>query len=274
MEYDAHIGCLILLNTALQEMVLFWEATGAVTTMENIPWVFLAGGPDVMTDGPQRCYLVTAAGKVHCIDSARQMGKRTMYGAAVGDTVNGTVTTASATTITDSVANFSLNCVGFKVYILSGALIGETATITARPSAQSLTVSGLSGTTAIGDRYAIAPIVSRATLPQLQTPNGNDAFVTKVVSSLALASSNHGGEIANGDPNAMVTIGVKRDSTILSSSEVRMSTSPNRQVVRVNYRANRMHPFIEFKGANIDFEVQALQVKGQLGLSEAELRQG
>jgi hypothetical protein len=46
--YDSFAGALILLNTNKKEMILLWEATGAVTRVVNCPWTFMTDGQDVI----------------------------------------------------------------------------------------------------------------------------------------------------------------------------------------------------------------------------------
>lgn len=273
VEYDAKIGAIIFLNTSRQEAYILWEATGAITKVENCPWTFLTAGPDVLTDGPQRAYFITTTGTVHVVDGARQMGKRSMCGTTGSETVNGQVTSASATHLIDSTAAFPVNCVGFKVYILSGNRDGESATITVRGSGTDLTITGLSGTLAVGDRYSVSPVVTRITLPSLVGQDGSiDPFVRKTVTAMSAAFSDLGGEYSG--VNGMVEFGVKQNLVTLGTSEVAINAIPDQCVARVNLASTRAFPFLEFKAGNLDFELQAVAVKGILGMSEFQSRAG
>lgn len=273
--YDSYAGALVLLNTTKKEAVLVWESTGAITRLSDCPWTFLVSGPDAKTQGGHRCYLITSDGKVACIDAYRQAGKRTMYGANAGDTVNGTFTAGTtATSLLDSTANFSTNAVGFKVYILSGDRAGEVATITARPSTTELTVTGLSGAPATGDRYSIAPVYHRVTFSQLPGPSGVDPFVAKITSAMSVAFTKLGGESGPGNTNGQVTVGMRTETSILASDTFKTNLVPDKCVGRVNVRNIRMYPFIEMAGSNLDVEIQGLLVKGTDTMSEAQSRQG
>lgn len=273
VKYDAKLGALIFLNTSAKECYILWEATGAVTKIIDCPWVYLTSGPEAKIDGPQRAYFVTSAGTVHTIDGSRTMGKRSMCGTTISETVNGSITTASSTNIIDSAATFPVNCVGFKVYILSGARIGDEGTITVRNSATNLSVTGLGGTLATTTRYSVAPIVTRVILPQLLSPSGNiDPFVRKIVTGMSVAFSDLAGEYT-GD-NGNVTMGVKDGGTTLTTTEIDLDLVPDQCVGRVNGAAVRLHPFVELKGGNIDFEIQAVLVSGVASISEAQSRQG
>lgn len=272
VEYDAKIGALIFLNTSLQEAYILWESTGAVTKVEDCPWTFLTSGPDVLTDGPQRTYFITDAAAVMVIDGARQMGKRSMCGTTISETVNGTCTSTSSTNLVDTAATFPANIVGFRVYILSGVRTGESAAVTVRNSGTNLSITGLSGTLTSGDRYSVSPVLTRITLPQLVGQGGDiDPFVRKTVSSISCAFSDLAGEYTG--VNGKVTMGVKQNLTTIGSTEVSLGDPPDQCVGRANFSSTRALPYLEFKGGNLDFELQAVLVKGVLGISEAQTRQ-
>jgi hypothetical protein len=270
LEYDAACGALILLNPTLHECFILWESTGAVTRLVDCPWTFLVGGPNVKTDGPQRAYFVDNAGVVSCIDAAREMGKRTMCGTGAAETVNGTVTSISQTHVIETGATFPVNCVGHKVYITSGDLVGEIATITARNSATDLTVTGLSDDLAVDDQYSVAPVVTELVMPQLSGPQGLDPFCRKIGKSLSVAFSDFGGETGGDDPNAFVTMGFKRNDQVLRNTEVDLNLVPDQCVGRVNAADTRLYPYLKFVGSNVDFQLQSLLVHGILGASEAQ----
>lgn len=275
MGYDAYAGCLVLLNTTRDEAIILWESTGAITKLENCPWSYITTGPDVLSNGQTRAYFVTAAGQVHCIDAGRQMGKRSMCGTGASETVNGLFTAGTtSTSLRDSTATFPVGVVGHSVYILSGDQLGQIATVTARVSATELTVTGLPGAPATGDRYSVAPIVTRIVWPYLAGDGGSDPFVTKTGSNLSIAFSDLGGETGLSDVNAKVTMGFKMGSSTLHSSEVALNSVPDKCVAHVLVRHLRPFPFAEFKGGNVDFQLQALKVAGRLDSTEAQSAQG
>lgn len=276
LEYDAKVGALIALNTSTDEAYILWEATGAITKLEDAPWAFMTSGPDVLTNGPHRAYMITSSGEVHTIDAARQMGKRTMCGTPADETCSGTADSGSTTTVLkDAGALFPNRCVGFKVYMLSGDLAGESATITARDSDTQLTVDTFSGSPADGDEYAVAPVVTRVVLPQVVSQGGQeDPFVRKTCTSISVALSNLGGETGGDDVYPYFTVGVKKQGlATVGSSEKAFSIVPDQTAARVNFASVQLYPYFECKTANVDYELQALMVKGVLGVSEAQSRQ-
>jgi hypothetical protein len=273
--YDSFAGALILLNTSKKEMVILWEATGAVTRVVNCPWTFIADGQDVLSDGVgQRSYLVTSSGTVSVIDAFRESGKITMVGAGANDTVNGEVTSASATAIIDSGATFPQDVVGHNAYILSGDYVGTQVEITERVSDTELTVSGLGGSLSADDRYSIAPVVVHARFARLSGMGQDDPFPRKVGHSMSASIEALGGEIAGDDPNSFIDMGLRTQDTVLTTNPVRVNSVPDQVNVRANRGGAKMYPFLESYGANMDYEVDALLVRGQLSASEASTRPG
>jgi hypothetical protein len=89
---------------------------------------------------------------------------------------------------------------------------------------------------------------------------------------MAVALSDLAGEYTHA--NGFVIMGLKKNLTTLSTTEADLDLSPDVCVGRVNVASTRALPFLEIKGGNMDYEVQAVLVKGILGLSEGESRAG
>ncbi len=219
---------------------------------------------------------ITDAGLVHVVDSAREMAGRSMCGLLSGETVNGTFTSGTTTTnMADSAATFPTGCTGFTMHILSGDLLGESAIITSRDSAIQLTVPALSGTPAVGDRYSVAPIVTRLVLPVLVGTTGQpDPFTRKTMKSLMAAFSDLGGHTGTTDTNGKFTFGVKQMGTTLGVIETDFNIVPDKTAAVLNRASTRLFPFLEFKAGNQDWEIQSVVVKGIQGSTEAQSRQG
>ena len=276
VEFDAKIGALILLNTTKKEAYLLWESTGAVTKLEDVPWTHLTAGPEVIEDGPSRAYWVTDNGLVHVIDGQREMAGRSMCGILTGETVNGTFTAGTTTTnVADSAATFPTGCAGFTMHILSGDLLGETAVISSRDSDVQLTVATLSGTPAVGDRYSIAPIITRLVLPVMVGATGqSDPFTRKICKTFMASFSDLGGHTGTSDVNGKFRFGVKQMSTDLGSVEANFNIVPDKTAAALNRASTRLFPYLEFKAGNQDYELQSIVVKGVLGSSEVQSRLG
>jgi hypothetical protein len=273
LEYDATLGALIFFNTTKDECFILWESTGAVTRLKDCPWSFMVGGEDVLTDGPQRAYFIDDAGVVTCIDAAREMGKRSMCGTGAGETVNGTCTTGSSTQIIDTAAVFPVNCVGHQVYIHNGDMEGDSVEITVRNSDTTITVSGLSESTATTTRYSVAPIVTELVMSQLDVEKGIDPFVRKIATAMSAAFSDLGGETGSSDTNAYIRMGLWRNRQRLTEVEVTLNILPDKCVAKTDVGDVRVYPSLRFLGGNMDFELQGLLIHGVLGISEAQSRQ-
>ena len=276
MEFDAEVGALIMLNTSKKEAYILWEATGAVTKLEDLPWTHLTSGPDVLTDGAHRAYFVTSTGESHVIDGARTMGKRSMCGTGASETVNGTFTSGTTTTnIADSAATFPANCAGFTMHILSGGLKDETAIITTRNGNTQLTVPAMSGTPAVGDRYSIAPVITRLVLPVMVGAEGRpDPFTRKTTVYFMASFSDLAGHVDSDDANGKFTFGVKQMEVTIGTVEADFNLVPDKTAAYLNRSTTRPFPFVEFKGGNQDWELQSIVVKGVQSKSEAQSRQG
>ncbi len=273
LQYDATMGVLVFLNTTKNECFLLWEATGAVTRLTDCPWAFLAGGNDVLTDGSQRAYFIQSDGMVHCIDGAREMGKRSMCGTAAGETVNGICTTASVTQIIDSTATFPANCVGHQVYIHNGNMEGDKVVVATRVSNTVLTVTGLSEATTTSTRYSVAPVVMELVFQQLSGQEEVDPFSRKIVTAMTVAFSDMGGETGSTDTNPFVRLGVWRNRQRLVEVEQAMNILPDQMQARVSASDVRVYPSLRSLGGNVDFEIQAILIHGLLCPSEAQSRQ-
>ena len=268
IEYDAHIGALILLNTVKKECIILWEATGQVTTLEDCPWAFLTGGSDAKTGGPRRAYFIADNGDVKCIDASRDMGRSTMCGATNSESVNGGATSdSSSNQLIDEDAVFPASCVGHEIYFHSGDNASTSVTITDRVSDTQVSLDSLSDDIAIGDRYSVAPVVFRVTLPQLWGNEGrNDEFLRKQVKSVSVSFNRLSG--AGSDEETKMRVGFYRNATKTAGLTETPLEARQTNVASIE-QGVQLYPYIEFKGANIDFELQSVLVHGKISGSEA-----
>lgn len=278
VAYDATAGALILLNTVEDECIILWEATGAITTLEDCPWSFLTQGPDAKTGGNQRAYFVTDAGVVHCIDALRTMPVKSMCGAGGGTDdilVNGTVAASSTTTVinvtADGANDIPDDCLGFKVYFRSGENEGLSRTISVRNGDLQFTVSeALPSPPSAGDSISIAPIRFRVTCPQIQGGEGHDGFEYKRLQTVGAAFT----EIEGGEGAGTFQVGAYKRTTKLAGLDIGYNEIPDQCLAYVNAAGTQLYPYIESTMADLDFELQALLTRSSLTGSEAESRQG
>jgi hypothetical protein len=277
VEYDARAGALIFLNTTAKEAFILWEATGAVTRVADCPWTHLVAGTDVGSVGARRAYWVMSDGTTHCIDAHREMGKRSMCGIGAAEAASGAWDSGSSTVIVDSSVTMPVNCVGHKVYMLTGDLAGESAIISTRDSATQITHEGFTASPAVGDIFSISPVYTELVFQQLGgtsgAPGAPDPYNRKITTSMSMAFSNLGGETGSEDLAPLVWPGVWRGGSRLTETSVDFNVIPDKCVARVNAGDTRPYPSIRFFSGNIDFELQALLVRGVITGSEAQSRQ-
>ena len=282
LAYDSVAGCLILMNTSLEECILFWEATGQVTTLDQTPFDFVTVGEDTQTTGNLRAFFVKENGQVYTIDALRTGTKRTMFGNPTGysNVVNGTATGGSTTQLVDSTLGATdlppkTTLQGFYLHMLSGANEGLSRPIANSGSSTQINVSSaFPSAIASGDRYSVGPIHLYVQLPQLVAPNGVDPFVRKIVSTTSVAVSDLAGETSSNDVNNKITVGYLRRDVEAVAVEVDLNEVPDRMNARTNCHGTQIFPFLENRTSNADFELNSVLIRGTISGSEAESRQG
>jgi hypothetical protein len=177
----------------------------------------------------------------------------------------------------DSGGGISANAVGFDIHFFTGDNAGLSREITSVTSGTTVGwTDALPAAIAADARYSIGPVVVEITLPQLTGEDDKmDPFVRKVSKSVSASFSDLGGETNHStDPNAKVVFGMKRGTTELDSTEVSIGATPDTCIGYVNQGDTRLFPFLRLRGANQDWELQGVLVKGTLCSSEAMTRQG
>lgn len=295
VEYDSVMGCLVLLNTATDEAVLLWEATGAITTLEGCPWDFLTSGPDAVSGEARRVYFVMSDGRVHTIDVNREMARVTMFGLTQADIdaqnspgvtftdCNLFVQSGTSTTLTLDVPIAGSGPVwpndseGFRFYFLTGPLKGQFGTITSVDGSNVATVSGLDCTSAVeGNMVSIGPVVFRVTCPQLDdSPGRYDLFTRKKAKAMSVS-------LTNMDPGVLeglipeFNVGCFKRLTKTEGGTFTGNEIQDQTVTKMGSNSitgAQLYPYIECLHADVDFELQALLVRGDVTGTEAETRQ-
>jgi hypothetical protein len=168
--YDAALGASIWVNPYQREAIILWHTTKLVTLLKGVYGTTGDSGPDPVSGGVPRFYLVGDNGAVLTPDlSATPTG--TMDGITGASVLNGTVTTASSDgSIVDSGLTPDSSLVGARIYGVTGAYAGgwgyiaAIGTHTLNPLWQ-----GGNKTTVVGDRYAISPVLFSLTCRPLET---------------------------------------------------------------------------------------------------------
>ena len=272
MAYDSRLGALCILNDTQDEMLLLWSNNGLITTLRDVPFRWATQGVNPADRGHARSFWINSLGVIYTPNADRDTDEaQTMCGGnrtsgSVEYKWNGTQQRAlSAYNVTlDSVelnTQFPIGIVGFKVYVLSGNCAGESRVIAERTDSWTLAVSeAFSEALAVGDRFAIAPVVFEVVgWPFQDTDIGHDLFQRKVVASMA-----HDIKMLAGDTSgvncfiehAVYTRGDINLGDEVLVKEIPMSADPtfNYSDVRAGGGGSTIHPAWRQFASDLDFE--------------------
>jgi hypothetical protein len=223
---DAYMGASFFFNTnaSHQDAVVIWQVTKTCTRLLQCPYVAATTMPHPVSGGGQRAFFLTTDGIVTYPDAERA-GNHTM--STISGTLNGAVTTASATALVDSAATFGTGdaggVIGAYVYMLTGTHAGLLYRITANTNTTTLAVA-FGTTTAIGDRYAISPVPFELVLPPMKsTTQDVPDFERRIWKGIQIYAVGHAGITSNA--NAVWKVGAYREggTTLADSNEIGMA---------------------------------------------------
>ena len=271
LAYDAQLGALMLFNPVKDEMYLLWPDTGGVTSLEDCPWIQAAEGVDPVLGGAPRSFWMTADGRVHTPDAEETANKKTMYGAATADTVNGTATGGTTTTLVDTGAAFGSGAKSFRVHFLSGSNQGSSRTISAVTGTQLTWTSALGSAIASGDRYAVAPIPFRVRGHQLLGSRGLDLFRRKIITGMSANIDLLGGEDTGSNPNLKMTYKAYRHVSDTAPAQVTVTLAENvtRMAGALQVQDTILFPEWVCLASNLDFQMLSGRVSGRMTSSRA-----
>jgi hypothetical protein len=271
LSYDAQLGALIMFNKTQNEMYLLWPDTGGVTSLEDCPWIQSVEGPDPEGGGSPRSFWITSDGKVHTPDAEETSDKKTMYGGSSGNTVNGTATGGSTTTLVDTGAAFASAAKGFWVHFLSGDNAGLKRQISAVTGTQLTWTSALSAVIAADDRYAVAPIPFRVRGHQLPGQRGLDVFSRKVITGMTANIDLLGGETTSGNVNLRMTYKAYRHLGDTSPAEVEviLDEDVTRMAGALQVQDTILFPEWVCLSSDLDFQLLSGRVSGKMTSSRA-----
>lgn len=269
VSYDAQLGALILFNPVQDEMFLLWPDTGAVTSLEDCPWIQGAEGVDPVLGGPPRSFWITSDGKIHTPDAEETADKKTMYGAASADTVNGTATGGSTTTLTDTSAAFASGATSFWVHFTNGANSGQSRQLTTVSTTQLTWTTPLNSGITSGDTYAVAPIPVRARGHQLPGVRGADIFKRKISISMAANINILGGEDTSANPNLRMFYRMYRHlgDTAPREASVNMVEDVGQMYAALDVQHTILFPEWVCLASDLDFEILGGRISGKISTS-------
>lgn len=266
--YDAKAMCSMFLEPTSKEILCIWHNTAAMSFIEGANYSAITYGVHPTSGGQTRAWLATPTGRILTLDLDRD-GSGTLTDVASGKTINGTATSASsAGVLTDSSATFddaaNSSMDGAMVYFTDGALAGTFEEIGSVDSGTQITLSDTSVSIAVGQGYAIGPVVYKARLANLPLsernwPNAH--FSRRVMTGIMLDSKNlttipstngswRVGAYRNGSSTLADTISIDFDS----------NENPADQAGRLNVSAINLEPYIEQGAAGFSFELTSAMV--------------
>jgi hypothetical protein len=174
--YDAKMNASYFLCPGLEEVLVVSHGTQSVQMLRGANFEWVGDGPGM--DGQDwRAYFVTKGGRVVVPDCKRE-GSGTMWDISDVYTLNGAVTTATATQLTDSGATFDGSMVGALLYVTSGTYEGQCREITA-VGPGTLGYATFGAALEVGVTYAVSPVpfeVVMSRLRDMEANKGEDVF--------------------------------------------------------------------------------------------------
>ncbi len=167
--FDAVMNTSYLLHPGDAETLCVGHGTQSLSLLKGTNFKWVSEGLDMATGTMWRVFFISAKGRIFSPDY-NSAGSGTMYDISSAYTLNGTVTSATGTGLTDSGATFHASMIGSLLYMTSGAYRGQCQTITSR-AGTTLGFSTFGGTVAVGDTYAISPVPFEVKFPRLYDPN-------------------------------------------------------------------------------------------------------
>lgn len=262
---DAYMGASFWVNTYLQKAIVIWHVTKTATLLDHCPFIGATSMPHPTAGGAPRAFFTTSDGVVVYPD-AEVTGNHTMM--TIAGTLNGMVTTASASALVDSAATFGTSdasgMIGAYVYMVTGSHAGSFYRITANTNTTTL-AAAFGTTTAVGDRYAISPVPFELVLPPIKsTTDQVPDFERRIFKGIQIYATGHAGITAN--PNAKWKVGAYREngSTLADSKEITMedgavagmpgSTAPG------SIDGLVVEPYVGCSAAGVNWELTSIEI--------------
>ena len=278
MAYDVGLGALIILNEDLDDAIVMWTSTGAVTQLKDVPFKFGTQGIHPSANDELLSYWITNKGVIYTPNSDRESGvAQTMCGGSTSLTWNGTATGGSTTTLVCSTATFSDSVqTSFKLYIHSGSNAGLSRTITGI-SGTTITCDAFPVALASGVRFSVAPIYFEVVGHPLTSPMDSEiVFHRKIVRQMASNLNLVGGDTdSSTNPNIKMRSALYWRGDLSQTSggtwlEGSMSADSTKNFVYLNRAGTILHPAWSQIASNLDFDWLGGLVHGEVCVSESE----
>lgn len=278
MVFDGALGALMILNTTFAEMFILWYATGAVTSLEDVPFLYVTEGVDPVALGPPHAWWLSPQGVIYRSNFDRKGARQTLCGTGAEEIANGRV---SVTGVTDLKSQFKAlpavgstpsvmpAATGFYVHFLSGQNINLkrkiSAISTASPPIVTL-VQPLPYDLAADDRFAVAPITMKVGLHGLRSQEIPELFSVKTSHAVDVALKVWSGDVDNtSNPGADLVVNMHDTLQGVSRSQsTQLTGHPSRLTVHLPHRGHVLLPELVVKAADVDVELLAVNIDGTI----------
>jgi len=258
--FDSVMNTSYFLQPLTREILCVFHGTQGVGMLQGANFAAAGDGLDVLSGHGWRSYFVTVKGKVVYPDN-RMLGSGTMWDLSSSLTLNGTVTSSTTTSLSDTAATFGASMLGALVYFTSGVLRGQCRVIT-NVNGTTLSFSTVTVKPAVGDTYAISPVVWGVRFPRVRD---NDARVVEGAWQrwvmFGMQTQFVGTTGFTGNPNNQVYAGIYRHGSSVKSTgekavgQFTMTENPAEAVANVQVDGVSVEPWLEQISSGTVFEL-------------------
>ena len=275
---DGASGTSWFINTTAEEALVIWHVAGTATVLEDCRCTATCEGPDPVTGGRSRLWIVTPEFKIlRPATTFSESGD--MLGLETGTEVNGTCDSDGGANLVECLAAPSGHFTepkleGAYIYVWTGedneapqhrrvasVGVGNASVVTANPAFNPVPSEG--------DRWTISPVPYRVRPHPLSTGENRSGrktrdFGRKVASTVSIFAVDHTG--ISGNTNAKWRVGICRnhEDTPSVSVSVDMDADPHDCCGAVAVDGVTLEPWIEHIAADTDFELLSVSVDGKI----------
>lgn len=293
--YDSDMDCSFFLlagrSSLTSEMIVLCHSTQAITMLEQVPFVHMDYGLDIVNRNRTVCYFVTGYGRVvecdiHYLNEELGTLVTGHYGnmGGIDDSTylmkGACAATSSATSIVVSAGAFHADMKGHYLTLTSGTYAGISRMITNVTGSplRTLTIDTLGGAPAVGDTFVVAAIPFRARFwkPNASAGEQIDDFRRYVVSAIAVkvgmkigfATGDYATYAVDGvDKYGCFRAGIVRNGVVpgwSSMVDVPLDTNPSDAVAGLSADGVDVEPYLEQWSEGTMFELTGLELQATM----------
>jgi hypothetical protein len=256
--YDELMNASYFLHPATKQVLVVGHNTHTVGVLEGMNFSNVTYCPDVATGANTRAYFMTAKGLIVTPDAHRE-STGTARGITTG-TLGGTVTSKTATSLTDSNATFNSQMVGALLYMTTGEYAGECREITSLTGTDTLNFTTFGDLMKAGDGYVISPVPFKVRFwPLKYNAPGASRFKRWKLTAVSVKSSSIDGLTDNA--NTQWRAGYYRNGSASVADDVMIDVSdnPSASVGAISGDGIDLEPYLELLTTGVDLELTGLE---------------